>query len=60
MLTGSLLCRFVAALDLCKAMLELADKQTIDEAFEKRICSAFIKHLNDKNLDVQTNAVRSI
>lgn len=41
-------------------MLELADKQTIDEAFEKRICSAFIKHLNDKNLDVQTNAVRSI
>lgn len=54
------MCRFVAALDLCKAMLELADKQTIDEAFEKRICSAFIKHLNDKNLDVQTNAVRSI
>lgn len=41
-------------------MLELADKQTIDEAFEKRICSAFIKHLNDKSLDVQTNAVRSI
>ena len=30
------------------------------EATERRICSAFIKHLNDTSLDVQSNAVKSI
>ena len=52
--------RYVGALDLCKTMLEMADKQALEEALEKKICKTFIAHLNDKNLDVQTNAVRSI
>ena len=47
-------------MDLVKCLQELSEKQSIEEALEKRVCSAFIKHLNDKNLNVQTNAVRSI
>ena len=52
--------RFMGALDLCAEMIRLHEFSKIEEAMEKRICSAFIKHLNDTSLDVQTNAVKSI
>jgi|TARA_B110000305_G_C19387812_1_gene613184 translation initiation factor 2 alpha subunit (eIF-2alpha) len=32
----------------------------MEEAMERRICSAFIKHLNDTSLEVKANAVKSI
>lgn len=32
----------------------------MEEAMERRICSAFIKHLNDSSLEVKANAVKSI
>jgi len=41
-------------------MQKLSEQQKIEEALEKRICAAFIKHLDDSSLDVQTNAIRSI
>ena len=50
----------MAALDLQQTMKKMAETQKIDEAMERRICAAFIKHLEDKSLDVQSNAVRSI
>ena len=50
----------MAALDLCSEMIKMAETQRIEESMEKRICSAFVKHLTDSSLDVQTNAVKSI
>lgn len=50
----------MAALDLCTEMTKMAETQRIEEGLEKRICSAFVDHLNDSSLDVQTNAVKSI
>ena len=50
----------MAALDLCAEMIKMSETQKIEEALERRICSAFVKHLTDKSLDVQTNAVKSI
>ena len=44
--------RFMGALDLCAEMIRLHEHHKIEEAMEKRICSAFIKHLNDTSLDV--------
>jgi hypothetical protein len=55
-----LLFRFMAALDLCTEMIRMAEGQRIEEGLEKRICSAFVEHLTDSSLDVQTNAVKSI
>jgi disulfide oxidoreductase YuzD len=52
--------RFMAAMDLCQEVQRLSEQQKIEEALEKRICAAFIKHLDDSSLDVQTNAIRSI
>jgi hypothetical protein len=52
--------RFMAALDLCSEMIKMAETQRIEEGMERRICSAFVKHLTDSSLDVQTNAVKSI
>jgi len=37
----------MAALDLCGAMQKMAETQKIDDAMERRICAAFIKHLED-------------
>lgn len=50
----------MAALDLCSEMIKMAETQKIEESLERRICSAFVKHLTDTSLDVQTNAVKSI
>ena len=50
----------MAALDLCAEMIKMSETQKIEEALERRICSAFVKHLTDTSLDVQTNAVKSI
>lgn len=50
----------MAALDLCNEMIKMSEQQKIEEAMERRICSAFIKHLSDTSLDVKSNAVRSI
>ena len=48
-------------MDLCHHMQSLHEqKKNIEETQEKRICSAFIKHLKDQSLDVQSNAVKSI
>lgn len=52
--------RFMGALDLCAEMIKMSETQKVEEAMERRICSAFVKHLNDSSLDVQTNAVKSI
>lgn len=52
--------RYMAAMDLCEEMKKLSEHQKIEEALEKRICAAFVKHLDDPSLDVQTNAIRSI
>ena len=48
----------MAATDLCAEMLKL--NVQLDEAMEKRICSAFMLHLDDTSLDVQGNAVKCI
>jgi len=48
----------MAATDLCAEMLK-QDAQ-LDEAMEKRICTAFMSHLEDSSLDVQGNAVKCI
>ena len=50
----------MAAMDLVKILVEYSEKQFMDEQIEKKVCSAFLSHLNDKNLDVQTNAVKNI
>jgi len=42
------------------ANLMVSGEQKIDEALEKRICQAFMKHLDDVSLDVQSNAVNCI
>jgi hypothetical protein len=42
----------MAALDLCAEMIKLSETQKIEEALERRICSAFVKHLTDSSLDV--------
>jgi hypothetical protein len=48
----------MAATDLCAEILK--SNQSIEEGLEKRICAAFIAHLNDTSLDVQGNAVKCI
>lgn len=48
----------MAATDLCAEMLK--QNVQLDEAMEKRICTAFMAHLDDTSLDVQGNAVKCI
>ena len=48
----------MAATDLCAEITK--SNVQLEEGLEKRICSAFISHLDDKSLDVQGNAVRCI
>ena len=50
--------RYMAASDLCAELLKSSAQ--LEEGMEKRICSAFIAHLDDKSLDVQGNAVKCI
>lgn len=44
--------RFMAAMDLCQEVQRLSEHSKIEEALEKRICAAFVKHLDDSSLDV--------
>ena len=48
----------MAATDLCQEMLR--QNVQVEEAMERRICSAFMAHLDDTSLDVQGNAVKCI
>jgi hypothetical protein len=53
--------RFMAAHDLQARFKD--DKQngkTVDPAIEKKVCDAFIKHLEDISMDVQTNAIKCL
>lgn len=50
----------MGALDLCNELIKLQETSKIEETTEKRICTAFIKHLNDTSIDVQSNAVKCI
>lgn len=50
--------RFMAATDLCAEIMKSTVQ--LEEGMEKRICSAFISHLDDTSLDVQGNAVKCI
>ena len=52
--------RFMGAMDLCSELIRLNESSKVEESIERRICSAFIKHLDDKSIDVQGNAVKSI
>jgi hypothetical protein len=42
----------MGAMDLCAEMKAFSESGQMPEATERRICSAFIKHLNDTSLDV--------
>ena len=50
----------MAATDLQSEILKQNAGVQLEEGMEKKICNAFIAHLNDKSLDVQGNAVRCI
>jgi cullin-associated NEDD8-dissociated protein 1 len=50
----------MGAMDLCNEMLKISETSKIEESVEKRIIAAFIKHLNDSSIDVQSNAVKCI
>jgi tagatose-1,6-bisphosphate aldolase len=50
----------MAALDLCQEMVKISETSKIEESTEKRACAAFVKHLSDSSLDVQSNAVKCI
>jgi len=44
--------RYMGAMDLCSELIKISETSKIDEGIERRICSAFVKHLNDSSLDV--------
>jgi len=50
----------MGAMDLCSELIKMSETSKVDEGMERRICSAFVKHLDDSSLDVQSNAVKSI
>lgn len=50
--------RHTGALDLCNEVVKSLEQ--LEESLEKKICSAFIAHLEDKALEVKSNAVRCI
>jgi len=50
--------KHVAAHDLCQLIEQ--SQQQLDEGLEKRICSAFMKHLTDTSITVKSNAVKCI
>ena len=50
--------RHTGALDLCNEITKTTDQ--LEETLEKRICSAFIQHLEDDSMEVKSNAVKCI
>ena len=50
--------RHTGALDLCNEITKSTDQ--LEETLEKRICSAFIQHLEDDSMEVKSNAVKCI
>jgi hypothetical protein len=52
--------RYMGASDLCNEILKQANGVQLEEGMEKKICQAFMAHLSDKSVDVQSNAVRCI
>jgi len=50
--------RFTGANDLCNEITKATEQ--IEESLERRICAAFIKQLDDTNMEVKSNAVKCI
>jgi hypothetical protein len=50
--------RHTGALDLCSEILK--NPEPLEESLEKKICTAWTVHLEDKSLEVKSNAVRCI
>jgi len=50
----------MGAMDLCAEMIRLNETTKVEDSIERRICAAFVNHLDDTSLDVQSNAVKSI
>ena len=50
----------MGALDLCNELIKISETTKIEDSTEKRIIAAFVKHLNDTSIDVQSNAVKCI
>lgn len=50
--------RYTGALDLCNEIIKSPDQ--LEESMEKKICAAFISHLEDASLEVKSNAVKCI
>lgn len=50
--------RHTGALDLCNEICKTSDQ--LEENLEKRICSAFIQHLEDESMEVKSNSVKCI
>ena len=50
----------MGALELGAEMIKISETSKLEEGLEKRIISAFVKHLNDTSVDVQSNAVKQI
>ena len=50
--------RFTGANDLCNEVTKSAEQ--LEESLERRICTAFIKQLDDTNMEVKSNAVKCI
>lgn len=50
--------KYTGAHDLCNVIT--TSTEPLDEATEKRICTAFIEHLGNTSVDVKSNAVRCI
>jgi len=50
--------RHTGALDLCNEVSKSVEQ--LEETLEKRICSAFIQHLEDESIEVKSNAVKCI
>ena len=48
--------RHTGAYDLCNIICK--SEGLVEEALEKRICAAFVKHLEDSSVEVKSNAVR--
>ena len=50
--------RYTGANDLCNEIVK--SQEPLEESLEKRICSAFVQHLEDTSVEVKSNAVKCI
>jgi hypothetical protein len=50
--------RYTGANDLCNEIVK--STEPLEESLEKRICSAFVQHLEDSSVEVKSNAVKCI